>query len=69
MAIMLKGLAIMKYSYLTRLRLSLGICIKRQKRKRKDKSYFCRYAGKWRNSREREKAEALNLSGFLPFIA
>ena len=27
------------------------------------------YAGKWRNSREREKAESLNLSGFSPFIA
>ena len=26
-------------------------------------------SGKWRNSREREKAETLNLSGFLPFIA
>ena len=25
-------------------------------------------AGKWRNSREREEAETLNLSGFPPFL-
>ena len=33
------------------------------------KSCFCRFAGKWRNNREREKAETLNLSEFPPFIA
>ena len=33
------------------------------------KPYFCLLSDKWRNNREREKAETLNLSGFPPFIA
>ncbi len=33
------------------------------------KEDFCMLAGKWRNCREKEKAENLNLLGFSPFIA
>ena len=30
---------------------------------------FCWLVGKWRNNREREKAETLNLSGFPPLVS